>query len=228
MSMPWFKFYGQDFLADPKIKQLSVEHQLAWVYLLCLASQNDGVIKYLTEYTLAGMMGLQPADDNWDSIEDSFKLFEELEMITIDNKMITIQRYHDRQHSNLSDYERVKKHREKVKNEAKNDNKRNVINDNARLDKIRIDKDKNNISIVPTKKTPLKLEDITEMELQEIASSYKVSLGFVKLQLEKLTNYCASSGKRYKDYKAALRNFVLGDMQKQIEKPNKGGTIIVE
>src|SRR3990167_2217650 len=41
--------------------------------------------------------------------------------------------------------------------------------------------------------------------LLQIADLYKVNLGFVKLQYEKLLNYCASSGKTYKDYKAALR-----------------------
>ena len=62
------------------------------------------------------------------------------------------------------------------------------------------------------------LKDILEEDLVEISNKYKVSLGFVKLQLEKLTNYCESKGKTYKNYKSALRNFVLGDMQKQIER----------
>jgi len=62
------------------------------------------------------------------------------------------------------------------------------------------------------------LKDITELDLQEISEKYKVSLGFVKLQFEKLTNYCEAKGRVYKNYKSALRNFVLGDMQKQVER----------
>jgi len=75
---------------------------------------------------------------------------------------------------------------------------------------------KEDIIINPKKYSSLK--DITELDLQEISEKYKVSLGFVKLQLEKLTNYCEAKGRVYKNYKSALRNFVLGDMQKQVER----------
>ena len=62
------------------------------------------------------------------------------------------------------------------------------------------------------------IKDITEEDMLEIASSYKVGLGFVKLQYEKMRNYCESKGKVYKNYKSALRNFVLGDMQRVVER----------
>lgn len=62
------------------------------------------------------------------------------------------------------------------------------------------------------------LKDISELDLVEISEKYKVSLGFVKLQFEKLQNYCEARGRVYKNYKSALRNFVLGDMQKQVER----------
>jgi len=61
------------------------------------------------------------------------------------------------------------------------------------------------------------LQDITDIDIKEIADRYKVTIGFVKLQKEKLENYCESFGRRYKNYKSALRNFVLGDIQKNIE-----------
>ena len=62
------------------------------------------------------------------------------------------------------------------------------------------------------------IKNITEQDILEIAERYKVSVGFVKLKLETLRNYCESKGKRYKNYKSALRNFVLGDIQKNIER----------
>ena len=40
----------------------------------------------------------------------------------------------------------------------------------------------------------------------------------IRLLIEKLTNYCEAKGRVYKNYKSALRNFVLGDMQKQVER----------
>jgi len=69
-----------------------------------------------------------------------------------------------------------------------------------------------------TRKKYSSIKDIQKADLIEIAEKYKVNLGFVELQLEKLRNYCESYNKRYKNYKSALRNFVLGDMQRQVER----------
>jgi hypothetical protein len=69
------------------------------------------------------------------------------------------------------------------------------------------------------------IEDIKEEDLQELSEQYNAPLGFVKLKLETLKNYCESKGKTYKNYKSALRNFVLGDMQKEIQRPRKGVVI---
>jgi hypothetical protein len=87
----------------------------------------------------------------------------------------------------------------------KNHNKDNNILDN------------NNYNNIVIKKYS-SLEDIKEEDLIEIAEKYHVSLGFVKLKLETLINYCGAKGRKYKNYKLALRNFVLSDMQKQIER----------
>lgn len=62
------------------------------------------------------------------------------------------------------------------------------------------------------------LKEITEEDMEEISNRYKIPLGMVRLSYEKLVNYCESKGKRYKNYKAALRNFVLGDAKKEIER----------
>lgn len=62
------------------------------------------------------------------------------------------------------------------------------------------------------------LQDLKPEDFEQIALDYKVSVGFVRLQWEKLQNYCASKGKTYKNYKSALRNFVLGDMQRAVER----------
>lgn len=61
------------------------------------------------------------------------------------------------------------------------------------------------------------LEDINNEDLAEIASLYQVPLSFVSFQLEKLRNYCGSTGKTYKNYKKALSNFVLNAIQKSLE-----------
>lgn len=66
------------------------------------------------------------------------------------------------------------------------------------------------------------LKEITEEDMEEISNRYKIPLGMVRLSYEKLVNYCESKGKRYKNYKAALRNFVLGDAKKEIERRQYG------
>jgi hypothetical protein len=69
------------------------------------------------------------------------------------------------------------------------------------------------------------IKAITPEVLQDIATSYKVSVGFVNLQFEKMKNWLESNGKQKKDYRATLRNFVLSSMEKEINHPRKGGVI---
>jgi hypothetical protein len=75
----------------------------------------------------------------------------------------------------------------------------------------------NNSSNVINKKYS-SIEDISEEDIQEISSEYKVPEGLVRLQLETLRNYCASKGKEYKDYKAALRSFVIREAKSELER----------
>ena len=216
--MNWFKFYGQEFLTDLKIKQLSVGHQLAWVYILCLASQNNGVIKYLDEHSLKGLMGLQVTDDNWTEIDGCLESFEALQMITISNKIVTVLRYGVRQMQNLSNAERQKKYRETHKIASKTVTDSNVTqsNDsNARIDKIRIDK--NRLDNIHTPK-----KDLTEDELQEISDKYKIPIALVKLAKEEMDNWLEAKGKKYSNYKAGLRNWVLRNAKQQIEGRQNG------
>ena len=69
------------------------------------------------------------------------------------------------------------------------------------------------------------LDDIGEEDYLEISDRYKVNPSFVKYQHECLRNYVESKGKPYKDYLAALRNFVLRGMREVAERPKKGGFV---
>jgi len=62
------------------------------------------------------------------------------------------------------------------------------------------------------------LKDIKEKDLVEIARKYRTPLSFVKLQLEKMTNWLGAKNKRYKNYKRALMNWVLKSAEEQIER----------
>lgn len=75
--------------------------------------------------------------------------------------------------------------------------------------------------ITPFIVSPLKkssLESLTKEDVEQIAEDYHVSAGFVRLQLEKMSNWLGASGKSYKDYKKALRNWVLRDAEKLAER----------
>lgn len=58
------------------------------------------------------------------------------------------------------------------------------------------------------------LEDLTQDVIGKIAEDYRLPLAFVASKADDLKNYCASHGKTYKDYSAALRNWVKKDAEK--------------
>lgn len=69
------------------------------------------------------------------------------------------------------------------------------------------------------------LKDIKEDDLLEISEKYRVPLAFVKLQLEKMENWCEAKGKHYKNYKRALMNWVLKEAEEKINRQRKGGFV---
>ena len=130
MGTPWFKFFGGDYLYDPKIMNLNGEERSCWITLLCYASVAEipGEIKYLNEDKL-----LITSNSKCTGI---IKKLCEMQMITQDdNGTITITNFRKRQGQALSGYERVKKWRE-----------RNAMitpdnaNDNNRVEKSREEK----------------------------------------------------------------------------------------
>ncbi len=65
MVNQWFKFYGGEFLSDPKIEQLTAIERSCWVTLLCLASMQDkdGLVEHLKVGTLLLKSGVFPTMD---------------------------------------------------------------------------------------------------------------------------------------------------------------------
>lgn len=78
--------------------------------------------------------------DEWGATQGVLEKFKKLQMITLDNELITVLNWQKRQETSLTSYERVKRYREK----KRNDN----VNDNDRVEENRIDKKKD------TKKSP--------------------------------------------------------------------------
>lgn len=59
------------------------------------------------------------------------------------------------------------------------------------------------------------IKNIGDKEFQELASYYNIPVSFVKNCYENLVDYCEASGRRYKNYLAALRKFIKGDAEKK-------------
>lgn len=63
-------------------------------------------------------------------------------------------------------------------------------------------------------KTYARLENLDETTLIEIANKYQVPLPFVISKLDDMTNWIGANGKKYKDYRLALMNWVKKDALK--------------
>lgn len=226
-NMKWFKFYGQDFLTDPKMMNFSSAEKMVWIVILSLANASDeqGIIRHTNVQSLVSLTGINAFnEDEWNETMKVLEKFERYEMITTvtssdndSNVDITVTNFNKRQNENLSNAERQKRYRKSLKNEAKtirNDSNITSRNySNARLDKNRVDKNKEK-SI--EKKAP-SLEDLTQEVIEKIALDYKLPLAFVVSKADDLRNWCASKGKTFKDYPAALRNWVKKDAEKIVQ-----------
>ncbi len=124
----WFKFWGGEYLSDPKILSLDANERSCWVTLLCMAGQDKGVVKYLTVDMLITLSGIRP--ENIEKYKGVLDKFKKLNLVTLSNGNVIIKNWSKRQMS--ESYDRVKRFREK-----------RSVTDNVtqtRLDKIRLDK----------------------------------------------------------------------------------------
>ena len=71
------------------------------------------------------------------------------------------------------------------------------------------------------------IKSLTDKEFGELAERYNVPIAFVISKYEDLTNYCEAKGKKYKDYLAALRNFVKQDSIKIRKEANEKSKITI-
>lgn len=217
----WFKFYGQEFLSDPKMLSLTANDKGIWLTLLCLASSSseEGVIRYVDINKILIISGVNPLmeEEDYEDQKNVFKRFEDLKMITIDNDndnvIIRITNWQKRQSSALSGYERIKQYRQKKKENMidieANDNEMitdDNANDNRRIDKNRIDKNREREDHSQKYLLNIPLEDFSDIDATEKQ---------IRLEGEKAHNWLQSKGTTRKDYKAFLRNWILKTYKKK-------------
>lgn len=119
MANQWFKFYGGEYLADPKMGALTPQERSCWLTLLCLASMatEAGVIGFLTVEVLLAKSGIvyDPYHpEEWNNNLGVLKKFESMGMIELSEAgPILLKNWSKRQDANLSNAERQARFRAK-------------------------------------------------------------------------------------------------------------------
>ena len=213
--MKWFKFYGQDYISDPKMLSLTASERSCWITLLSYASVNDnGMITFLSEQQLMIQAGLDFQQEEWDMTTGVLEKFKRLEMIQYDNGMITVKNWQKRQETSLTSYERVKRFREKKRNDNGNDNAM-ITSEENRIDKNRIDKKRE-------ENTSLELEKSILEEIFNLWNSQSAFIGSCKNitakkrllpKCREITPDIISAFGKLKDYKfedmqLSLKNYI--------------------
>lgn len=176
MANQWFKFYGGEFLADPKIGSLSAQERSCWITLMCLASTSStqGVIEYLTMEVLLQKSGItfDPfSPEEWNALLGILQKFENMKMLKKhDNGVIEIRNWSKRQENALSVTERVRKYRAKQKDSEEDvtdvTNGNETANDRIEENRIELTEQSSAVEyeIVPDlevkTKTPSRAKDI--------------------------------------------------------------------
>lgn len=144
MANPWFKFYGGDYLNDPKIFGLSLAERSCWITLLCLASTSSepGKIFHLTEQQLMLLSGVTPDKHmQWKETAGIISKLKDLKMIDTINNHIEIVNWKKRQGSYITEAERKALQRAKTREDGGvQTNVRQPVQTNVQGDKNRIDK----------------------------------------------------------------------------------------
>lgn len=164
MANLWFKFYGGDFLSDPKIERLTPAERSCWVTLLCLASMNgSGEIEFLTIESLLNKSGIQYDPYNpkeWENAVTVLNKFQKMKMITLDDDKIQILNWEKRQERNLTPAERMAKMRAKNKNQSVTSDVTNVTLEKKRKEKNRKEYIKSEVKTSSQQKISFSQEDL--------------------------------------------------------------------
>lgn len=214
MANQWFKFYGAEYLSDPKMDRLTVQERSCWITLLCMASQTEGKIRYLSVEGLLNKSGIHfdPYDSSeWDKALGVLKTFEQYEMINIHkNGTIEIKNWEKRQEHNLTVAERVAKSRAKRKN-VTND-VTNVTLEENRIEENRVDKSREESKNTDLQKKPEKSKfgEFENVLLTEI--EYKKLIDWMgekntSVLIEELSTGIESKGYKYKSHYATILNW---------------------
>lgn len=207
----WFKFYGGEYLSDPKIERLNPIDRSCWITLLCLASmQGSATIKHLTVQSLLNKSGVHYDPyhpEEWESALSILDRLESLEMIEKgETGVISIVNWTKRQETAMTGAERVAKYRENRKrNENVTERVTNVTVEENRIEENRIEESKGTVTPAPKVARP----SVEEVEAYIKEKGYSVNAS-------RWHNYYSSNGWKVgknsmKDWKACVRTWESKD-----------------
>ena len=144
MANQWFKFYGGEYLSDPKMLALSASERSCWLTLLCYASMTgkDGIVTHLTEEMLMAQSGVSPANDEWNETKGVLKKLEKLGMISLSDNEIEVKNWRKRQEMLLTGAERSKRWRDTQRVNRNGEVTKKSVVRNARIEENRIEENR--------------------------------------------------------------------------------------
>lgn len=228
MANQWFKFYGAEYLSDPKMDRLSVQERSCWLTLLCMASQTNGLVKYISVEGLLNKSGVRfnPYDTTeWDNAQNVLKTFEQYEMILISkNGSVEIVNWEKRQETAMTVAERQAKYRENKKsNEKVTGRVTKVTLEENRIEESRVEDNRIDIYTHIGEFENVKLSSEELQKLKEKLGEHNT-----EILIEELSGYIASTKKKYSNHYATLLNWARRKYQeKQNKSANKTKTITV-
>jgi len=208
MMNQWFKFYGGEYLSDPKMLALTASERSCLLTLFCYASmsEKDGEIKHLTEDTLMAQSGINPVDAEWKKTKGVLSKFEKLKIVTASNGVIVISNWTKRQGSFLTNAERQARYRDRHSNDGVTEERNES---NARREENRIDKKREEKMGVGY------LVKIPKADIQEFMLRFVVTEKEIASKAEDLKLYCERKGRVYRNYKAFLLNALKRDFKER-------------
>src|SRR3990167_2897240 len=214
MSSQWFKFYGGEYLSDPKMLILTASERSCWLTLLCYASMTGkgGSIIYLTEDMLMAQSGIKPLDKEWMDTRGVLEKLKKLGIVTLVDETITLINWRKRQEMQLTPAERSKRYRERIKSNEVVTNKSDESN--ARIEENRIEENRREEKERGVKSIKY-LKKIPKEDIKKWISRFICTEKEIKSKAEDLILYCESKGKRYSNYKSFLLNALKKDFKER-------------
>lgn len=208
---PWFKFYGSEFLSDPKVGALTAQERSCWITLLCLSSSSTtpGTIEYLTVEVLLEKSGIHfdpYHPEEWNNCLGILTKFEKIKMLqTSTDGKITISNWEKRQESSLTNAERQARYRE---NKKSNEKVTSVITkvtlEKKRKEEKRREKKEDNATKVAYGEF-LRVF-LTEDEYKKLVE--RLGETNTGLMIVELDTYLASKNKKYSSHYATILSWV--------------------